>query len=305
MDISNELDDFRFGHKVSSKGSLAVVLQLTRLFSQDDLPIDPKDYTTERKGQVAGLGASNLKKILHDHGIDRLLAKEAGRTSRGSMALMLAYSEFINSLEAPVDFEAIEEYWIQCVRGYFASMPFKLASDSSRSISDAIGDLIEQAQRRQRENPGTQYAGSVLQHLVAAKLEFLMSHVDIHGASEADEQTGREGDFIVGDTAIHCTTAPGDLLVRKCASNLEHGLRPIIVTVPSRVTTARNLLEDARILSRSEIWDIQQFMSTNVYEHGQFDAEARRSTLRELIELYNAIIDEYETDPSLRIDYEA
>lgn len=299
------LDDFRLMHNVKGKGALALMVQLTRAFSKDALPIDPAHYVTGKQGQVAGLGEGNLKKILADHGITRQLAKEAGRTNRGNMGLMRAYAEFINSLQEPIDFQAIEEYWVERVREYFAGQPFRLVRDSSRSVTDAVNGLLEQAAKRQRENPGMKYAGSVLQHLVAAKLEMIMPTVEIHGASDADDQTGREGDFIIDDTAIHCTTAPGNLLVEKCKANLSHGLSPIIVTISDRVTTARNLLEDAGIGSRVEVWDLQQFLSTNVYEHGRFNASSRRDVLSELIENYNGIIDDFETDPSLHIEYDS
>lgn len=304
MLYKDELDDFRYGQKVKGKGALALVVQLTRAFSKDSLPIDPADYVTGKQGQVAGLGESNLRKILADHGITRQLAKEAGRTNRGNMGLMHAYAEFINGLPEPVDFNEIENYWIACVNEYFAGQPFKLAKDSSRSVTDAVNGLLEQAAKRQKENPGMKYAGTVLQHLVAAKLELLMPTIEIHGASDADDQTGRSGGFIIDDTAIHCTTAPANLLIEKCRSNIEHGLNPVIITISDRVTTARNLLEDAGIGGRAEVWDLQQFLSTNVYEHGFFNSSTRKNVLSELIDNYNCIIDEFETDPSLHIDYD-
>lgn len=304
MLYKDELDDFRYGQKVKGKGALALVVQLTRAFSKDSLPIDPADYVTGKQGQVAGLGESNLRKILADHGITRQLAKEAGRTNRGNMGLMHAYAEFISGLPEPVDFNEIENYWIACVNEYFAGQPFKLAKDSSRSVTDAVNGLLEQAAKRQKENPGMKYAGTVLQHLVAAKLELLMPTIEIHGASDADDQTGRSGDFIIDDTAIRCTTAPANLLIEKCRSNIEHGLNPVIITISDRVTTARNLLEDAGIGGRVEVWDLQQFLSTNVYEHGFFNSSTRKNVLSELIDNYNCIIDEFETDPSLHIDYD-
>ena len=304
MLYKDELDDFRYGQKVKGKGALALVVQLTRAFSKDSLPINPADYVTGKQGQVAGLGESNLRKILADHGITRQLAKEAGRTNRGNMGLMHAYAEFINGLPRPVDFDEIEKYWIACVNEFFAGQPFKLAKDSSRSVTDAVNGLLEQAVKRQRENPGMKYAGTVLQHLVAAKLELLMPTIEIHGASDADDQTGRAGDFIIDDTAIHCTTAPANLLIEKCRSNIEHGLNPVIITISDRVTTARDLLEDAGIGGRVEVWDLQQFLSTNVYEHGFFNSSTRKNVLSELIDNYNGIIDEFETDPGLHIEYD-
>ncbi len=70
---------------------------------------------------MAGLGGGNLKKILKEHGIFQQLSAEGGRTSRGSMGLMIKYVEFLNGWqrEEPVDFGLIEAFWAQQVRDYF------------------------------------------------------------------------------------------------------------------------------------------------------------------------------------------
>ena len=42
MSIKAELDSFRDDHKITSKGSISVVVQLTRAFSKDTLPDQSK-----------------------------------------------------------------------------------------------------------------------------------------------------------------------------------------------------------------------------------------------------------------------
>ena len=69
--------------------------------------------------------------------------------------------------------------------------------------------------------------------------------------------------------------------------------------------TALDLADDADLSGRIEVWDIQQFLSTNISEHSMFDVSARNATLADIIEKYNLIIAEVETDPSLRIEFEA
>lgn len=302
MELRESLEAFKDDRKVTSKGPLSVVIQLTRMFSKDSLPIDPSDYVTDREGQVKGLGGGNLKAVLADHGISRTLSREGGRTSRGSMGLMNAYAAFINGLPTPVDFDAIESYWVEQVRLFFSAKPFKLNADSSKSMASTVDDLMAQARRREKENPGTTYAGTVLQHLVAAKLCLIVPDVEINGADVADAPTGRGGDFMVGDTAIHCTTAPGQPLIEKCGANISAGIRPVIITIAERVKTARDLAEDAGISERLEVWDIQQFLSMNVYEHGLFERDERMKTVSKIVTGYNSIIDKYESDPSLKID---
>lgn len=66
-----------------------------------------------------------------------------------------------------------------------------------------------------------------------------------------------------------------------------------------------NLAEDAGLAGRVEVWDVQQFLSSNIYEHSLFDETKRNSTLSEIIVRYNKIVLEAESDPSLRIEFDA
>ena len=167
--------------------------------------------------------------------------------------------------------------------------------------------MFEQARKRQKQNPGTQYLGTVLQHLVAAKLCLILPEgsFEIHGASVADAPTARSGDFVINKTIIHCTTSVGDLLINKCKANIANGFRPVIITIFERVQTALNQIEDAGLSGRIEVWDIQQFLSSNIHEHSLFDEGKQNATLGTIIENYNQIVHEKETDPSLRIEFEA
>lgn len=304
-----KLRRFQVEQNVFSKGKLSVVIQLTRFVRGKAFPLDPNDFKTEKEGQVAGLGGANLKKILKDHGITQILSSEGGRTSRGSMGLMLNYVECMNiwHLESPINLEDVECFWADQVRDYFRNQPFVLLADTSRTVGANLDDLFEQAKRRQRQNPGTQYLGIVLQHLVAAKLSLILPDgaFEIHGASVADAPTARGGDFAINKTIIHCTTSVGDLLINKCKANINSGYRPVIITIFERVQTALNQIEDAGLDGRVEVWDIQQFLSANVHEHSLFDENNRNAKLGLIIEKYNRIVREKETDPSLRIEFDA
>lgn len=311
MMISTEerLKEFQEENNIYTKGPLSLVVQFTRLVQDKDFPLNPDDFQTSSKGQVAGLGGGNLKKILKEYGINQQLSAEGGRTSRGSMGLMIKYVDFLNiwNEEEAVDFLIVEKFWAEQVREYFRNQPFVLNVDMSKTIGANLDELFEQAKKRQRQNPGTQYLGTVLQHLVAAKLCLIMPEnaFEIHGASVADAPTERSGDFVINSTIIHCTTMPGALLIEKCKANLRAGCHPVIITIFERVHTALNLAEDAGLAGRVEVWDIQQFLSSNVYEHSLFDESKRNSTLSDIIGRYNKIVLEAETDPSLRIEFEA
>lgn len=55
------------------------------------------------------------------------------------------------------------------------------------------------------------------------------------------------------------------------------------------------------IADRLDVFEIEQFVALNLYELGKFNATGRRTAVEEMIERYNTIIDEIETDPSLKI----
>ena len=303
------LKEFQAEYNVVTKGPLALVVQLTRMIRIKPFPLNPEDFLTENKGQVAGLGGGNLKKILKDYDITQILASEGGRTSRGNMGLMIKYIEFLNSWnqDGAIDFGAVELFWAEQVREYFRNQPFILAADPSRTIGACLDELFEQARKRQKQNPGTQYLGAVVQHLVGAKLSLILpsGKFQIHGASVADSSSDRSGDFVINNSILHCTTSPGEPLIQKCKTNIRAGCRPVIITIFDRVKTALDLADDADMNGRIEVWDIQQFLSTNISEHSLFDNTARNAKLADIIEKNNSIIMEVETDPSLRIEFEA
>ena len=222
--------------------------------------------------------------------------------------LLIHYVDsLLNKLEnEDINLGAIEQFWAEQVREYFRNQPFKLSADISRTIGASLDELFEQARARQKQNPGTQYLGTMLQHLIAAKLSIILpkDSFEIHGASVADSPTARSGDFVLNKTIIHCTTAPGEPLIQKCKANLKNGYIPIIITIFDRVKTTIDLAADAGISGRVEVWDIQQFLSTNINEHSQFEEQSRNIKLADIVETYNRIIDEKETDPSLKIEFE-
>ncbi len=146
--------------------------------------------------------------------------------------------------------------------------------------------------------------GAVLQHLVGAKLTIALPDVPIkqHCFSVADTVSGRDGDFLVGNTAIHVTTAPSEGLLQKCKTNLNNSLRPLIITTRDGAGGADALAANAGIKDRVEVLEIDQFLITNVYEWSGFADDRQIANLRTLIEAYNKIIDTCETDSSLKIE---
>ena len=291
---------------MASKGALCVGLVVTREAIESGLPIQFESLLTENRGQVRILGKAPVQKILGDYGITRVLAEEGGRTNRGNMGLVEKYLALLNEARySKDDLVEIEQWWIDRVRDFFEGKPLVMKFDPSKSIRSIVHDLIEVAEKRQTQNRGGQVVGAVLQHLVGAKLSLVIPQAEMpqmHGAYVADAVSDRGGDFSYGDAVIHVTSAPGEAVIRKCAKNIDDGFHPIIITTYRRVSVAEGLAESAGIANRLEIWDIEQFLSMNLNEHGLFSQEGRKDMASRLVDAYNKIIDKCETDPSLKIE---
>jgi len=289
--LLDEIEHFAQKYKFKTKGPLSVALHITRWAITHGLPIDQDALLADSGGQVVGLGRASIQNILKDYGITRVLAEEGGRTSRGSIGKAAKYSMFLNKLNENdvVPLAEIEAWWVQQVIALFATSPFELKYDGSKSLRSILGDVLNQADRRQKENPGTQYAGAVLQHLIGAKLELAMpmGTVTHHGASVSDDSSARSGDFVIADASIHCTTAPSERLLEKCVRNLEANRKPIIVTVAKGVAVAEGLAENKGIADRIEILEATQFIAGNLHELGLFTRTGSRTKTTELIEVYN------------------
>jgi hypothetical protein len=305
-ELRDILATFMIEKKFRGKGPLAVALIVTEHARKRGLPLHAEELITEGGGQVLGLGKGAVQNILAKHGIDRVLAAEGGRTSRGSLNNMRQCVAFLNSLHEKnlADIDAIEEFWIERVQEFFAGKPFKIRLDASRSLRIVVREVLAQAEERQRASQGTYYAGAVLQHLVGAKLDCALGQglLEHNSFSTADAPGGRAGDFLVGDVAIHVTTSPGEAVIERCRDNLNDGLRPILVTIQRGLPVAEALAEDKNLADRIDVFEIEQFVALNLYEIGKFAAGGRQTAVQDLVERYNQIVDELETDPSLRIE---
>jgi len=291
--------------KFLKKGGLCVALVVTETAKSKGLPLEPEALRTDEGGQVAGLGKAAVQSILEAHGITKVLAEEGGRTSRGSLGLMHAYVGCLNDLYEHGNMQLNEAlaWWIEKVRIHFASEGPKFHFDPGKSLRSNIEDLLRQAQELQADAGGANYVGAMLQHLVGAKLDVVLGEgkVEHHGSSVADHSTQRTADYQIETVAIHVTTHPSEALIRKCAANLQTGLKPLIITLGDGVAGVTFLLKNSDMVDRVDVLDIGQFLTANIYERSLFKAADCRITLSKLLERYNAIVGTCETDPSLRI----
>lgn len=304
--LKESMEKFVSEHRFTGKGPLCVALIVTRRARSKGLPLDPEELVSPGGGQVRGLGKTAVQSVLKQHGIKRVLAAEGGRTSRGSLNNMREYLAFLNDLHGrgEADLDMIEAYWIERVHAFFAATPFTITLDVSRGLRQVVRDILTQAVERQKHSIGTYYAGAVIQHLVGAKLDCSigMGKFEHSGFSVADAPSNRAGDFFIGDVAIHTTTAPGEAVIERCRKNLNDGYKPILITIGKGVAIAEGLADNINLSDRIDIFEIEQFVSLNLYELGGFSAEGRRLAIDVLVRRYNEIVEDVETDPSLKIE---
>ena len=218
---------------------------------------------------------------------------------------MRVYVAFLNDNRDRLSLDDVLGYWLDRVRDYFASQPFVLDLDPAHGVSGAVRGLIAKVEARQRETPGATLVGTVVQHLIGAKLEVALGleagSVARHGAS-VNDASGRGGDLEIEDTVIHITTMPGQLLIEKCAANIAAGLRPVVITGRDRTKSAQDQITDNGLSERVDVLDYEQFLATNVFELGKFSREGRQQAFARIVERYNEIVDRVENDPGLRIE---
>ena len=65
---------------------------------------------------------------------------------------------------------------------------------------------------------------------------------------------------------------------------------------------AEGLANNVGLGDRIDIFEIEQFVALNLYEIGKFAADGRKVAVTDMVDRYNEIVDEVETDPSLKIE---
>jgi len=274
----------------------------------DGIPITDERLFSEGKSQVRGLSGSTISKILEQHGETRVFTREGGRTSRGTIFLAAAFRDVLNSIQvngnesvdAALVSNQLEAFFTQCVRvDYFDKQRITVDLDYNKPVSSVVSDILKAATERSDKPTGV-----VLQHLIGAKLQLRFPNVEIgrDRANAADLHTDREGDFQVGTTAFHVTTAPMEKLISRCVENKRAGYRPVILTLESKVIAARQMADNVGMSEQIAVQAAENFIGNNIEEIAIYDGDKIREGLARLIRTYNARINAIETDKSLMID---
>jgi hypothetical protein len=172
------------------------------------------------------------------------------------------------------------------------------------SANSVVRELIQQAHEREEQVLGDYTRSTILLYLVGAMLECAPNRVKLgHNAFSTIYQRGsRVGDFRLGDVAIHVTPAPDEAVIARCKENLENGLRPMVVTLQGGWAVAEGLARYAGLVDRIDIFTIEQLFALHLYQVGKFTSAGFMTAIANLVNRYNAIVEEFETDPSLKIE---
>jgi len=148
--------------------------------------------------------------------------------------------------------------------------------------------------------------GAVAQYLVGAKLQLRFPNIDVSNDSysTADDQLGRQGDFLIGDTAFHVTVAPMPAVYDKCKSNLDGGYRVYLLVPEDKVVGARQNAELAAA-GKIAVEAIESFVGQNVEELSAFSQKMLLTEFQKLLEICNKRVDAAESDKSMMIEIPA
>jgi hypothetical protein len=281
----------------------AAVIVLEILKTRFDL--DPTAHVTRGRGQIAGMGKEAIRKVLAAHGEHRTFLKEGGRTNRGNHAIVASLLEAVagaklhgaSESERVAGLNAMQAYLAERVNEYFQQERVKVDFDPSSPARAFIASILLAAEKKGR-------ADYVAQHLVGAKLalRFPGKEVANFAGSAADEQSGRVGDFEIGDAAFHVTVTPTPAVCAKCETNLKAGTSSVLLVPESRLAAARELARQQGILDRIMVESIESFVGQNMAELSEFRRDRLRLELAQLVSEYNRRVEQVESDMSLLID---
>jgi hypothetical protein len=267
-------------------------------------PLQQDDYLTQGN-QVKTSGAM-IGRILSRYGETRTYAKEGARTTRRTRVAAEALVEALNAYGCIGDMlpeersEVIDDLqgWLaDRATEYFERKRIEVDVEPEQPMPDIIGDILRAAHERN-------LAGAIAQYLVGAKLALRYPDTEIenHSYTTADEQLGRPGDFLVGDSVFHVAVTPMPPLFEKCQKNVRDGYRVILLTQRTRLEAAKQMGEQANLQNRLDVSSIEQFVGRNISEMGEFTRWGIQHELRNLLEMYNSRVEAVETNKAIMVE---
>ncbi|NLB48910.1 MAG: DUF4928 family protein [Erysipelotrichia bacterium] len=192
--------------------------------------------------------------------------------------------------------EYFQLFLVDKVREYHSRQRLKAVYNPSQTTWQAVNDLLALARETGKEGP-------VAQYLIGAKLQLRFPHVKIgnESYSTADDQLGRPGDFLVGDTAFHVTVAPMTAVYEKCKRNIEDGFR-VYLLVPDRSLVGAKQNAEMVAPGKITVESIESFVAQNIEELSVFSKDRIIVGFHRLLETYNERVNATEVDKSMLIE---
>jgi len=192
--------------------------------------------------------------------------------------------------------DRMQEFLVRLVDAYYNLERLRFDYDASKPLREVVADILQAAHNRNQSGP-------VAQHLVGAKLALRFPHISVTNFpySAADDQAGRAGDFLVGDTAFHVTVAPSLGHVGRCARNVHDGLNTFLLVPDTRTGAVKALLETSALDKKVAVESVESFVGQNITEMAEFESHRLASMLGSLLREYNIRVNEVENDSSLLI----
>lgn len=265
-------------------------------------PLSDEDVFTD--GEVRHGRGRALFSLLEAYGIPRFLkdgtTTRGVRASCGQLLNLIEYGRALARLD-PDQRTGVVDQLVALVRvrvgERMARRPITVACDPAMSAVAWVDTILQSAREHLSQ-------GRVEQHLVGAKLEerHKTTDVPVHSATAADAQTGRSGDFEIGENAYHVTVAPTLELIAKCRDNLAEGLRPVILVPRQMVEKTKGLASAQGVETRVHVCAMEDFIAQNILEISEEDRASAIDVLRRMVDTYNRRVQQAEVDPALRIE---
>jgi len=192
--------------------------------------------------------------------------------------------------------ESCQLFLVHQILEFHRKKKIKIIFDPTQTTRDHIRQILEKAKERNQ-------SGQVAQYLVGAKLALRFPDIEISNDSysTADQQLGRPGDFLVGDTAFHVTMTPMDKVYDRCKKNAEQGLRAYLLVPDDHVQSARRRAKD-EVPGRVAVESIESFVGQNVEEMAAFSQGELNAKVFGLLVAYNERVNAIEVDKSVMIE---
>lgn len=268
-------------------------------------PLSEEDvFSKEGSGEIRKARGSSMRALLAKYDLPTNYLAD-GATTRGAAGKTRQLLNKINYGQSLAGYKAQQrtaivqamiEVVVEEIKAFFRKQRIKVSIDRQGSPANWVETILTSAHSKS--------AGRVEQHLVGAKLQ--MRHraivVPNFSGNAADVQTERAGDFVIGASVYHVTTAPSLALIRKCKDNLLAGQLPVLIVPRDKVGVAHSHAEAEGIQAYINVIGIEDFLAVNIIEMSN-DAQAQFiDKLREVLQEYNHRIEEAETDQSLKIE---